>query len=92
MKAGVTASIVAHIAFLALGVVSLAAPPPLAVPDVEALPIDIVPIESLTKSIQGDRKAKPKTPPAPKQTKRKTQVRDAKNVGDTKSSDGLQDS
>jgi len=83
MKAGVTTSVFAHMALLAWGVVSVAAPTPLSVPDVEALPIDIVPIEEITKSVKGDRKADPAKKPAPKQTIKPPTPRPAVNIGDT---------
>lgn len=83
MKAGFTISALAHVTLLAGAMVSLAAPKPLSAPDVEALPIDIVPFEELTKSVQGDKKAEPKQPPAPKATVEPPKVEQAVNVGDT---------
>lgn len=83
MKIGVTTSAALHIAILTYGMVSLSAPKPLVVPDVEALPVDIVPIESLTKSIQGEKKADRAEKPAPKPTKKPQTVENAENVGDT---------
>ncbi len=83
MKAGVATSFLAHAAVLTWGMVSLAAPTPLEVQDVEALPIDIVPFEELTKSIQGEKKADPAPKPAPKQTVKPPTQRPAVNAGDT---------
>lgn len=83
MKAGVVTSLFAHVGVLAWAVVSVAAPTPLSAPDVEALPIDIVPIEELTKSIRGAKKAPLTKKPAPKKTKSKPKVEQAVNVGDT---------
>ncbi|MEE9375064.1 MAG: hypothetical protein V3V04_01880 [Rhizobiaceae bacterium] len=75
---------IAHIAVLTWGMVSLASPPPLRAPDVEALPIDIIPIESITKTIKGDKKADPAKKPAPKKTKLPPKIKQAVNIGDTK--------
>jgi len=83
MKAGFTSSILVHGAVLAWGVVSLAAPPSLSVPDVEALAIDIIPFETITKTIKGDKKADPDKKPAPKITKAPPKIEQAINVGDT---------
>ena len=45
MKAGLTTSVVLHAALLGFGLISLSAPRAIEVADVEALPVDIVPIE-----------------------------------------------
>jgi len=84
MKLGVTTSVFAHIAAVALGVVSLSTPRPMNVVDVEALPVEIIPIESITKTIKGDKKAKPAKKPAPKATTKPEVMKNAENVGDTK--------
>ncbi len=83
MKAGFTVSVFAHVAILTGAMVSLASPPPLPVIDVEALPIDIVPFEELTKSVTGAKEAEISKTPAPKQTKAPPKVKEAENVGDT---------
>ncbi|MEE9313391.1 MAG: hypothetical protein V3V02_01970 [Rhizobiaceae bacterium] len=83
MKAGLTSSVAVHVAALAWGMVSLASPTPLSVPDVEALPIDIIPIEAITKTIKGAKKADPAKKPAPKKTKLPPKIKQAVNVGDT---------
>ncbi|NKB50869.1 MAG: hypothetical protein GKR97_01375 [Rhizobiaceae bacterium] len=83
MKAGLTTSALAHVAVLAFGIVSLAAPKQLEVPDIEALPIDIVPYEELTKSIAGAKKADPSTKPTPRPTRTVRLEEPAVNVGDT---------
>jgi len=83
LKAGLTSSALAHVAVIAFGIVSLAAPKQLEVPDVEALPIDIVPYEELTKSIAGAKKADPTTKPAPRPTTAAPREEPAVNVGDT---------
>ena len=83
MKAGLTTSALAHVAVLAFGIVSLAAPKQMVVPDVEALPIDIIPYEELTQSIAGAKKADPSTTPAPLPTTAPPREEPAVNVGNT---------
>lgn len=82
MKAGLATSALAHVAVLAFGIVSLASPKQMEVPDVEALPIDIIPYAELTKSIEGAKKADPSTKPAPKATIVPPKEEPAVNVGD----------
>ena len=67
--------------FLAWGLVTFSAPAPLQVADVEALPIDIVPIEELTKAVQGDRKAALSDKPAPTPTQRPVEAPPAPPTG-----------
>ena len=83
MKLGVTLSSTAHAAVLAWGLLSFSAPAPLEVADVEALPIDIVPIEEFTQSVQGDKKADLSETPAPKPTQRPDVVENAENIGES---------
>ncbi len=84
MKLGVTTSVIAHSLVLSWGLLTLSAPEPLNVADVEALPVDIIPIEALTKSIQGDKKAPLADTPAVKPTKKPVFEKKTVNVGDTK--------
>lgn len=84
MKGSVTVSSLAHVAILAWGLVSLSGPKPLVVADVEALPIDIVPIEDVTRSIQGEKKAALTEKPAPKPTAKPEVIPEARNVGEAK--------
>ncbi|MGB7286487.1 MAG: TonB C-terminal domain-containing protein [Salaquimonas sp.] len=84
MKIGVVLSSTAHVALLTWGLWSFSAPTPLMVADVEALPIDIVPIEEITQSVAGDKKAELSETPAPTPTKRPDTVPEAQNVGDAK--------
>lgn len=84
MKLGATASVLVHTAVLSWGLLTLTAPEPLNVADVEALPIDIIPIETLTKTIVGDKKAPIAETPAPKPTSKPEIEKKAVNVGDTK--------
>jgi len=84
MKVGVVLSSAAHVAILSWGLFSLTAPAALQVADVEALPIDIVPIEQLTQSVEGDKKAELTEKPAPAPTKRPDVNTEAVNVGEAK--------
>jgi outer membrane biosynthesis protein TonB len=82
MRAGLTTSVVLHAVALGLGLFTLSAPRAFEVTDVESLPVDIVPIESLTQIQQGDKKSPMKDKPAPKPTKKPDIVPDAQKVGD----------
>lgn len=85
MKTGLITSAVAHAAVLTFGIVSLAAPKQLVVPDVDALPVDIVPYSELTKTVAGDKKAELSATPAPKPTTKPPNPEPAVNIGDSKS-------
>ena len=82
MKTGLTVSTVAHAALLGFGLVALSAPQALEVADVEAFPVDIVPIETMTQIQHGDKKAPVAERAAPTPTVRPEPVPLAKNVGD----------
>ena len=82
MKAGLATSVVMHAALLGFGLLSLSAPAPLDVGDVEALPVDIVPMEEMTQIQEGDKKAPMAEKPAPTPTKRPDAVADAQKIGD----------
>lgn len=84
MKTGLTSSLVMHAAVLGFGLFSLSAPSAFEVADVEAFPVDIVPVESITQIQKGDKKAPANEKPAPKPTSRPDIVPDAQNVGDNK--------
>lgn len=84
MKTGLTTSVVLHAAVLGFGLFSLSSPSALEVADVEAFPVDIVPVESITQIQKGDKQAPAKEKPAPKPTQRPDIVADAQNVGDNK--------
>ena len=77
MKAGFASSLLAHLMVVGFGVVSLSSPRPMTVADVEALPVDIIPIESITKTIQGEKDAELTEAPAPKPTTRPETVENA---------------
>ncbi len=81
MRAGLVLSTTLHAALLGYGLLALSAPRALEVADVEAFPVDIVPIETITQIQQGDRKAPVAERAAPVPTKRPEQVADARNVG-----------
>lgn len=82
MKAGLTGSLVMHAALIGFGLVSLSAPKPLEVADVEAMPIDIVPIEELTQIQEGEKDAPLAERAAPTPTTRPDIVPAAEKVGD----------
>jgi colicin import membrane protein len=82
MKAGLTTSVILHAAVLGFGLLTLSAPAPLEVADVEALPVDIVPIEEITQIQQGEKTAKPAEKAAPKPTERPDIVPEATKVGE----------
>ena len=82
MKAGIASSVVLHAALIGFGLVSLSAPPPLEVADIEAFPVDIIPIEEISQVQQGDKKAPMAEQPAPVPTEKPVVVAEAQNLGD----------
>lgn len=82
MKTGLTTSVVLHAAVIGFGLVSLSAPRPFEVGAVEALPVDIVPIESITQVQKGDKKAPAAEKSAPVPTEKPDTVPDAQEVGE----------
>jgi outer membrane biosynthesis protein TonB len=82
MKAGLATSVILHAAVLGFGLFSLSAPAAFDVADVEALPVDIVPVESITQIQQGDKKSTVNEKPAPLPTKKPDIVPDAQKVGE----------
>lgn len=82
MKAGLATSVVLHAAVLGFGLVSLSAPRSMEAVDVETLPVDVVPVDSITQIQQGDREAEMAETPVPVPTTRPEQVEDAAEVGD----------
>mgnify|MGYP001027670724 CR=1 FL=1 len=82
MRAGLTTSVLMHAALLGFGLFTLRAPAAFEVTDVEALPVDIVPVESITQIQQGDKKATMRDKPAPTPTQRPDVVADAQKVGE----------
>ncbi|MEW9806118.1 hypothetical protein [Mesorhizobium marinum] len=84
MKTGLTTSVVLHAAVIGFGLVSLSAPRPFEVVDVESLPVDIIPVEQLTQIQQGDKKAPLGETPTPKPTEKTETIPDAQKVGENK--------
>jgi len=82
MKTGISTSLILHVTALAFGLVTLSAPKAHDAGDVQAMPVSIVPVESLTQLQQGDKTASVKEKPAPKETKRQDTVPEAKNTGE----------
>ncbi|HHZ09327.1 MAG TPA: hypothetical protein GX405_11185 [Rhizobiales bacterium] len=82
MKAGLVTSVTLHAVLLGLGLVSLSAPRAFEVDDVEALPVDIIPVESITQVQQGDKKAPMAEKPAPVPTTKPEVVAEAQKIGD----------
>lgn len=82
MKTGLTTSVVMHAALLGFGLFSLSAPKAFEVTDVEAMPVDIVPVESITQIQQGDKKATVNEKPAPVPTTKPEVVANAEKVGE----------
>jgi len=82
MRAGFATSLVLHAALLGWGLLTLSAPAPLNAGDVEALPVDIVPVEELAHILEGDKTASLSETPAPKPTEKPQTVPDAEKIGD----------
>ncbi|NTS32360.1 cell envelope integrity protein TolA [Phyllobacterium sp. BT25] len=82
MKGSVVSSAVIHAAILGWGLLTFSAPAPM-VADVESMPIDIVPVESITQLQQGDKKAPKAEKPAPKPAEKPQTQLDAQNIGDS---------
>lgn len=84
MKTGLATSMVMHAAVLGFGLVTLSAPKPFEMMDVESLPVDIIPIEEFTQIQQGDKKAPMNETPTPKETQKTETIPDAEKVGENK--------
>jgi colicin import membrane protein len=82
MKTGLTTSVIMHAALLAFGLFTLRAPHTLEAADVEALPVDIVPVSAISQVQQGDKKAPMKEKASPKPTVKKTEIEKAQKVGE----------
>ncbi len=82
MKGSLGTSLVLHTLVLGWAMVSLSAPASFDVADVEALPVDIIPVESITQMQQGDKTAPMTATPAPKPTSNQKVVENAENAGD----------
>lgn len=84
MKAGIASSVVMHVALIGFGLFTLSAPREMQVADVEAVAVDIIPVESITQIQQGDKKAVMKEKPAPLPTRKPEEVLDAQKIGEAK--------
>ncbi|WP_422371391.1 hypothetical protein [Hoeflea sp.] len=82
MKGSLATSTLLHAAVLGFALSSFTAPKTLEVEDVEAFPVNIVPIEELTQIQQGDKTAPLAEISAPVPTSRPEPVPDAQNTGD----------
>jgi colicin import membrane protein len=82
MKTGLTTSVIMHAALIAFGLITLSSPRTLDAGDVEALPVDIVPIDSLTQVQKGDKKAPKREKSAPKPTEKTASIDKAQEIGD----------
>ena len=84
MKAGLSSSVILHGVLLAMAIVSLSAPGAMQVASVDAMPIDIIPIEELTQIQEGAKDAPKTDKAAPKPTSRPDEVADAQKTGENK--------
>lgn len=82
MKGSLLTSVALHVLLLAFAMTSLSAPEAFDVADVEALPVDLVPISELTQIQQGDKSAPVAEKAAPVPTKNPKHVENAENMGD----------
>lgn len=82
MRGSLVTSAVFHALVLVAALVTIGAPKSFEVQDVEALPVDIVPVESISQMQQGDRKAPLKDKSNTKPTTKQTQVANAENTGE----------
>lgn len=84
MKSSLIISSILHITLIGWGLVSLSPPKKLNVAQIDALPIDIIPIETLTKSQIGKKTTKLKKKSNVDPTKNKKNVTKAQTVGENK--------
>ncbi|WP_421915859.1 TonB family protein [Mesorhizobium sp.] len=82
MRTGLTTSVILHAAVLAFGLFTLSAPAALPSADVESVSVDIVPMEAVAQTLQGDKKSVMHEKPAPLPTQRPDIVPDAQKVGE----------
>ncbi|HET7414040.1 MAG TPA: cell envelope integrity protein TolA [Pararhizobium sp.] len=84
MKASLVTSAAFHALVICWALFSLSAPRTLNVADVDALPVDIIPVESITQVQKGEKKAPKADTPAPKPTIRPDPVENAQEIGNNK--------
>ncbi|TGP53682.1 TonB family protein [bacterium M00.F.Ca.ET.159.01.1.1] len=82
MRTGLTSSVILHTVALAFGLFTLSSPPAMPASDVESVSVDIVPMEAIAQTLQGDKKAVMHDKPAPVPTKRPDVVPNAQKVGE----------
>ncbi|MBZ9709080.1 TonB family protein [Mesorhizobium sp. ESP7-2] len=82
MRTGLTTSVILHAAVLAFGLFTLSAPAALPSADVESVAVDIVPMEAIAQTLQGDKKAVMHEKPAPLPTQRPDIVPNTQKVGE----------
>ena len=82
MRTGLTSSVILHAVALAFGLFTLSSPPAMPASDVESVAVDIVPMEAVPQTLQGDKKSVMHEKPAPLPTKRPDVVPDAQKVGE----------
>ena len=82
MRTGLTSSVILHAVALAFGLFTLSSPPAMPASDVESVAVDIVPMEAIAQTLQGDKKSVMHDKPAPVPTKRPDVVPDAQKVGE----------
>lgn len=82
MRTGLTSSVILHAVALTFGLFTLSSPPAMPASDVESVAVDIVPMEAIAQTLQGDKKAVMHDKPAPVPTKRPDVVPNAQKVGE----------
>ncbi|MBZ9884906.1 TonB family protein [Mesorhizobium sp. CA10] len=82
MRTGLTSSVILHTVALAFGLFTLSSPPAMPAADVESVAVDIVPMEAVPQTLQGDKKSVMHEKPAPLPTKRPDVVPNAQKVGE----------
>ena len=82
MKTGLTTSVILHTAALTFGLFTLTAPAALPSANVESVAVEIVPMEAVAQTLQGDKKAVMHEKPAPLPTQRPDIVPASQKVGE----------
>ena len=82
MRTGLTSSVILHTVALAFGLFTLSSPPAMPAADTESVAVDIVPMEAVAQTLQGDKKSVMHEKPAPLPTKRPDVVPNAQKVGE----------
>jgi len=82
MRTGLTSSVILHTVALAFGLFTLSSPPAMPAADTESVAVDIVPLEAVAQTLQGDKKSVMHEKPAPLPTKRPDVVPNAQKVGE----------